>query len=129
MIGFWSIFFLQTEILILKFFFSADFGWWVFRSGRLRKRNFWINHILEENFFRKNWVWVLLFWRSQVMMKNSHLNKFVLTQFIQQKTTNFSFFVPILQGMFLTQSFSLKIGVSNEIFWKKESDSEANFLL
>ena len=52
-------------------------------------------------------------------MKNSHLNKIDVTQFVPQRTTFFSLFVLTSNGMILKQPFSLKLRVWYGILLKK----------
>ena len=126
----WSKFFLENETLNWKFSNMSAFELRIYRPGRYRKQKFSNNLFFGENLFSRNSVFELNFyWEIRFRWKIHIWKKNVLTKFTQQKTTNFSFFVPILEGMILTQSFSIKIRVSNEFFWKKESDSEANVFL
>ena len=115
----WNEKFPKCHVLNWKFFVPVDFD----------NKTFQIFIFWRKTIFQKLSFWVQFLLRNQISIKNSHLKKNVLTQFAPQKTTNFPHFVLILKGMILKRTFSLKIRVWNESFEKKESDSEANFLL
>ena len=111
-------FFLEIEILNWKFFNKSDFELKTYRPGRYWKQRFSNNRISEKNYFRKNQVLNAIFEKQDFDGKITS-KKIVLTQFAQQTTTNFSFFVLIWKGSILNRAFPLKVRFWNWIFWKK----------
>ena len=107
---FWIENFSTSQILNWKFIVPEDMENITFRIIIFqRKTN-----------FEKIKFWIQ-FLRNKISLKNSYVNKIVLTQFAPQKTKHFSVFVLILKGMTFYQTFSLEIRIWNEFFWKKKN--------
>ena len=104
----WNDIFSKFQIVNWEIFVPAHFENKIFRIIILRGKVFCGKNFLSS-----------IFLRNQISIKKSHLRNKVLNWFAPRKTTNFSIFVPIIQGMILKTAFWLKIRVWKEFLSKR----------
>ena len=119
-ISFWSKFFRRKGAFERKFFQHVRFWMETFSFRQTSKTKLLEKSSFGGKLFSKKQGLSSIFLRNQVMMKNSHLSKIVLTKFAPQKTTIFfQFSCSFWKAWFCSSLFHWKSDIQMNFFLEK----------